>query len=204
MQGPEPEDVLLFTGSGSTAAVCKMVHLLGLRNQWAGAGSGCTGNERRSGSRRHHCHRRQRRQRRRGEGLRGQVMEGVGGMESDGDGGESIASVSAAGDSPSSQEEEEEEAEADLELESGSEGEGANGDDDDDDDDDRPVVFACPIGHHSNLLPWRESGAEVVPVRADGRVGVDLRHLEELLRRYRRRRLKVGRLGCVVFFWFLW
>ncbi len=34
----------------------------------------------------------------------------------------------------------------------------------------RPVVFVGAMEHHSNLLPWRESGAEVVtiPMSEDG------------------------------------
>jgi selenocysteine lyase/cysteine desulfurase len=57
---------------------------------------------------------------------------------------------------------------------------------------DRPVVFIGPYEHHSNELPWRESAADVVTIRAaeDGRV--DLGHLEWELRRHADRRLKVG------------
>ena len=48
----------------------------------------------------------------------------------------------------------------------------------------RPVVFVGPFEHHSNLLPWRESSAEVVIVgeAADG--GVDLRDLVSKLQQY--------------------
>jgi hypothetical protein len=38
----------------------------------------------------------------------------------------------------------------------------------------RPVVFVGPYEHHSNLLPWRESAAEVVAVGEDGNGQVDL------------------------------
>lgn len=192
--------MLLFTGSGSTAAVCKMVHLLGLR-QWSG-GSSARQERRGEGRRRRQQQQQHRRRQRRRRG--GGERDG-GGMDSD---AESVASVSAAGDSPSSHEELERDEEEEEEEDDGndgvsdseqSEGESSSSGRCGDDAADRPVVFACPIGHHSNLLPWRESGAEVVPVRADGRVGVDLRHLEELLRRYRRRRLKVG--SCYVCVW---
>lgn len=45
----------------------------------------------------------------------------------------------------------------------------------------RPVVLVGPMEHHSNLLPWRESHAQVVTVGAgpDGRV--DLAHLKACL-----------------------
>lgn len=48
--------------------------------------------------------------------------------------------------------------------------------------DKRPVVFVGPHEHHSNLLPWRESGCEVITIPerpSDGMV--DLDHLETLL-----------------------
>ncbi len=46
----------------------------------------------------------------------------------------------------------------------------------------RIVVLIGPYEHHSNILPWRESGADVVevPERADG--GFDLGALEDALR----------------------
>jgi selenocysteine lyase/cysteine desulfurase len=45
------------------------------------------------------------------------------------------------------------------------------------------VVFVGPYEHHSNELPWRESGAEVVRIDESPTGGIDLRHLErELLR----------------------
>ena len=56
----------------------------------------------------------------------------------------------------------------------------------------RPVVLIGPYEHHSNELPWRESQADVVTIRegADGRV--DVGHLEEELRRYAHRPLRIG------------
>ena len=57
---------------------------------------------------------------------------------------------------------------------------------------DRPVVFLGPFGHHSNMLPWRESVAEVVNIKPDSRTGVDMMDLEQKLRIYANRRLKVS------------
>jgi selenocysteine lyase/cysteine desulfurase len=56
----------------------------------------------------------------------------------------------------------------------------------------RPVVFVGPFEHHSNELPWRESGADVVVVREDARGAFDLEHLREELERHAHRPLKIG------------
>ena len=57
----------------------------------------------------------------------------------------------------------------------------------------RPVVLLGPFKHHSNLLPWRESGTEVVPIKdlacsagssSSPQAGVIMKHLEAMLRRY--------------------
>ena len=58
--------------------------------------------------------------------------------------------------------------------------------------DQRPVVFIGPYEHHSNELPWRESIAdlEVIPLDGDGQI--DLTVLEQKLRHYRQRELKIG------------
>jgi len=61
-----------------------------------------------------------------------------------------------------------------------------------DDEDCRPVVFVSCYEHHSNLLPWRESVADVVVVAYDIATGVDLVDLERLLVKYSNRRLKIG------------
>jgi selenocysteine lyase/cysteine desulfurase len=45
----------------------------------------------------------------------------------------------------------------------------------------RIVVLIGPYEHHSNILPWRESGAEVIEVPEAEIGGVDLDVLEELL-----------------------
>ena len=56
----------------------------------------------------------------------------------------------------------------------------------------RPVVFVGPYEHHSNELLWRESVADVVTITEDAAGRIDLAHLEEELKRYAARPLKVG------------
>jgi len=46
----------------------------------------------------------------------------------------------------------------------------------------RPLVFIGPYEHHSNELTWREGLSEVAPVRLGADGGIDLAHLEGLLR----------------------
>jgi selenocysteine lyase/cysteine desulfurase len=48
----------------------------------------------------------------------------------------------------------------------------------------RPLVLVGPFEHHSNLLPWRESAAEVVAIGEDADGQVDLAELEAQLRRH--------------------
>jgi selenocysteine lyase/cysteine desulfurase len=43
------------------------------------------------------------------------------------------------------------------------------------------VILVGPYEHHSNLLPWRESGAQVVEIAEAREGGVDLAHLETTL-----------------------
>ncbi|TYZ62031.1 hypothetical protein PybrP1_008787, partial [[Pythium] brassicae (nom. inval.)] len=56
----------------------------------------------------------------------------------------------------------------------------------------RPVVFVGPFEHHSNLLPWRESGAKVViiPEGDDGKVCVAT--LAKELKQHAHRPLRIG------------
>jgi selenocysteine lyase/cysteine desulfurase len=56
----------------------------------------------------------------------------------------------------------------------------------------RPVVFVGPYEHHSNELPWRESIADVVVIDADIDGHIDLTQLEQQLRRYAGRPLRIG------------
>lgn len=58
--------------------------------------------------------------------------------------------------------------------------------------DSRPVVFVGPFAHHSNLLPWRESGADVVSIPEDDAGRVDVATLKRRLLQFRRRPLKIG------------
>ncbi|KAG9324445.1 hypothetical protein KVV02_006589 [Mortierella alpina] len=56
----------------------------------------------------------------------------------------------------------------------------------------RPVVFLSIQEHHSNLLPWRESCADVVVIPEDGSHRLDLRVLEQQLIEHCDRPLKIG------------
>ena len=56
----------------------------------------------------------------------------------------------------------------------------------------RPVVFIGPFEHHSNILPWRESCADVVQIAENDVGGVDLADLKSKLKDYSSRHLKIG------------
>lgn len=54
--------------------------------------------------------------------------------------------------------------------------------DNDDNNNSRPVVFVGPYEHHSNLIPWRESGCEIVMIpECHETQDVDVHHLEKML-----------------------
>ena len=55
-----------------------------------------------------------------------------------------------------------------------------------------------PFEHHSNLLPWRESAAEVVAVGEDANGQLDLAELEDQLARHAGRPLVVGSFSAAV------
>jgi selenocysteine lyase/cysteine desulfurase len=59
-------------------------------------------------------------------------------------------------------------------------------------DGDRPVVFTSCYEHHSNLLPWRESVAEVVTIDYSPVTGVCLDDLRGKLKLYASRSVKIG------------
>jgi selenocysteine lyase/cysteine desulfurase/tRNA(Ile)-lysidine synthase TilS/MesJ len=56
----------------------------------------------------------------------------------------------------------------------------------------RPVVFVGPFEHHSNLLPWRESAAEVVTIPEDDQGQMDAAALEQALVQFADRPFKIG------------
>ena len=56
----------------------------------------------------------------------------------------------------------------------------------------RPIVFVGPYEHHSNLLPWRDSAADVVQIDEGPGGGPDLAQLEAALKAASRRPLRVG------------
>lgn len=55
-----------------------------------------------------------------------------------------------------------------------------------------PAVFIGPYEHHSNILPWRESGAEVIEIPEGATGGPDLGALEQALVAVGPGRLRVG------------
>ncbi|GGB56175.1 aminotransferase class V [Roseibium aquae] len=56
----------------------------------------------------------------------------------------------------------------------------------------KPLVLIGPYEHHSNILPWRESGAEVIEIGEAASGGPDLAELEAHLAGAARGRLVVG------------
>lgn len=56
----------------------------------------------------------------------------------------------------------------------------------------RPVVFIGPYEHHSNEISWRETIADVVVIDEDDDGRIDEKHLEQELKAYRDRPLKIG------------
>ncbi|MBS1068959.1 aminotransferase class V-fold PLP-dependent enzyme [Gluconobacter cerinus] len=56
----------------------------------------------------------------------------------------------------------------------------------------RPIIFIGPYEHHSNILPWRESGAEIIEIPEAENGGPDLAILEQALITCGEGRLKVG------------
>lgn len=55
-----------------------------------------------------------------------------------------------------------------------------------------PVIFIDAFNHHSNLLPWRESGAKIVNIKLNNLGTTDLKHLEEELKNHSSSQLKIG------------
>ncbi|MCL2320522.1 MAG: aminotransferase class V-fold PLP-dependent enzyme [Oscillospiraceae bacterium] len=59
-------------------------------------------------------------------------------------------------------------------------------------EDDRPVIFLTHMEHSSNYLSWLELDCELVIVKPSPVDVVNLNHLEDLLNRYKSRKLKIG------------
>jgi selenocysteine lyase/cysteine desulfurase len=60
------------------------------------------------------------------------------------------------------------------------------------DDSHRPIVFTSSYEHHSNLLSWRETVADVVTISYDPITGVSLTDLKARLEKYADRKFKIG------------
>lgn len=56
----------------------------------------------------------------------------------------------------------------------------------------RPVVFLGPYEHHSNILPWRESKAQIVEIPEAANGGPDLQILAQALAEHAEADLKIG------------
>lgn len=64
------------------------------------------------------------------------------------------------------------------------------------------VVFLGPYEHHSNILPWKETGATLVRINEDRKGQLDLSHLERELREHSSTgewRMMVGHHDCSEF-----
>ncbi|AOX17844.1 aminotransferase class V-fold PLP-dependent enzyme [Kozakia baliensis] len=55
-----------------------------------------------------------------------------------------------------------------------------------------PLIVIGPYEHHSNILPWRESGADIVEIGEAKKGGPDLQELEDVLSAAGQDRLKIG------------
>jgi selenocysteine lyase/cysteine desulfurase len=55
-----------------------------------------------------------------------------------------------------------------------------------------PVVYIGPYEHHSNILPWRESGAEVIIIPESVEGGPDLLVLQRELKKHADKPIKIG------------
>lgn len=56
----------------------------------------------------------------------------------------------------------------------------------------RPIVFVSHMEHHSNQTSWMETLADVEIIQANEAGLVNLEHLEELLERYKKRKIKIA------------
>ncbi len=56
----------------------------------------------------------------------------------------------------------------------------------------RPVVFITHMEHHSNHTSWYETDSDVVVIEPGKELSIDLNHLEDALKKYRDRKVKIG------------
>jgi len=56
----------------------------------------------------------------------------------------------------------------------------------------KPIVFVTHMEHHSNHTSWIETIVDVECIQPDSQGLVDLNNLDELLKKYRNRKLKIG------------
>jgi selenocysteine lyase/cysteine desulfurase len=61
----------------------------------------------------------------------------------------------------------------------------------------RPLILLGPYEHHSNLLPWRESGAEIVEIAEDTKGGPDLALIAAVLDKVEAGRQVIGAFSAV-------
>lgn len=64
-------------------------------------------------------------------------------------------------------------------------------------EEDKPVIFITHMEHHSNQTSWYETIADVVIIPPDKELGIDSGELEKLLKKYKKRKYKIGSFsGC--------
>mgnify|MGYP000858748238 CR=1 FL=1 len=57
---------------------------------------------------------------------------------------------------------------------------------------DKPIIFLTHMEHHSNQTSWLETICDVEVIEPDSQGLIDLNHLEELLQKYKNRKIKIG------------
>ncbi|MEN8153903.1 MAG: aminotransferase class V-fold PLP-dependent enzyme [Acidobacteriota bacterium] len=60
------------------------------------------------------------------------------------------------------------------------------------DEENRPIIFVTHMEHHSNQTSWYETIADVVVLEPNKDLGVDLDELEKQLKKYKKRKFKIG------------
>ncbi|MBM4157737.1 MAG: aminotransferase class V-fold PLP-dependent enzyme [Ignavibacteria bacterium] len=59
-------------------------------------------------------------------------------------------------------------------------------------DRERPVIFITHMEHHSNHTSWYETIGDIVILKPDENLTIDLNHLEYELKKYKNRKVKIG------------